>query len=502
MTDDADKPASGGKLLALFGRLQAEEEEQERAAAALEALREGELPRPSQDGTGTVFHRRDHLGMAKQFAEDYYPAGLAYHQFQWWSCVNETSVWQREEDAAIDSALLSWLGQQWFLTSGLERRMSSDVAVADSVQKALLAYCTRTLASTAGVPLRDQLLTHGLLGKRIEPSDFVTWNLPLTYEQVRQAESPVTWLNFLETGLEGPDVKRFRVEDVKLLREFFGYCLSSGNIYQKGMWLQGVTRCGKSLILNVLQELLGADNVAARSATDFKDAANDDLLNKQLVYLGDYQPSGSDANQRVAQFLLNVIGDDPIRVRTLHVGAQKVRLKAKVFVASNYLLAVKNITGAVAARFLTIRRQGQSVKVEDPYLLNKLRAELPGILRWSLEGLADLQQRRGFDLSLIDPVVKHDTLRNTMPILAFLEDRTRLEGGGNLSNLTTWTPWTLLFRAWETYAQATGHFRNVNMEEFRMGVEAACAALGVGIRDASEKGQPGVWGIFLPELGS
>ena len=493
MPDDTAQTPRVGTLLALAASRMEEEREDRDAAEALEAMREAQLPRPSESGEGWVFHKRDHAGMARRFVADYYPAGLAYHELQWWSCNNETSIWKTETQESIESAILDWLADQWYLSSGLERKMVGDTAVSASVFTALRSQATTGRKPTPGVPLADRLLTHGLLGKRIEPSDFVTWNLSLRYSDVESAPTPTKILEFLHTGLEPGSPVRFRPEDVQLIREFFGYCLTAGNAYQKGLWLQGATRNGKSLALNLLLELLGEANAVPRTVQDFKDAANNDLLGKQLVYMADYRPAGADANQRALQFLLNVIGDDPIRVRTLHVGAQKVKLRAKCIVVSNFMVNIKDTAGAVAERFIPIVRQGPTVKAQDPHLLGKLREELPGFLKWCLEGLADLQARRGFDLRLIDPKVRHATLRSTMPVLAFLEDRCAL------GDSKAWTAWPALFKAWELYAASTGHFRNLNMEEFRTGVEAAASALGVTLLDQAAKGQPGVYGVVLPE---
>lgn len=486
-----DGAIKGGMLLSLFDDEAGAAEEEERQRLAAEVLDEDSLPRKSQDGTGHVFAKRDHWGMAQHFLEDCYPAGLVLFQQQWWRCVNETAVWQVVSESGVKGAILPWLGRQYYLSAGFERRMTRDSAVASSIYETLTTMGDTGRRAFRGVPLSDSVLEgqaalQTLSGRRMTQEDFVTWVLPFKLEQLHGAGRPEKILRFLSGELEG--VTRFRPEDIQIIQEFAGYCLIEGNQYQKGLWIQGQSRNGKSTILDLICRMLGEENIVSRSSKDFEDMANDDLLGKRLIYFPDYRRTS--ASDGVLQFLLNVIGNDPIRVRTLHVGGQKVRLPAKVIIASNFYPNLKDISGAVANRLLTISRQGPAVSREDPALMAELLQELPAFLKWALEGLAELHRRGNFNPGLIDPKVKHSVLRNTMPVFAFMEDRCSTDP-------RHWVSWRRLFAAWDRYAVETGHHRNLHMEEFKLGLEAAAVFAGTTLSDEGSGGEGGVRGLHL-----
>src|SRR5205823_2113312 len=67
------------------------------------------------------------------------------------------------------------------------------------------------------------------------------------------------WLAFLDQTFEGD------YERVALLQEWFGYCLTPDNSFQKMMCLKGVSRSGKGTIVSVLEACLGSDNVTGYS---------------------------------------------------------------------------------------------------------------------------------------------------------------------------------------------------------------------------------------------
>jgi hypothetical protein len=409
--------------------------------------------------------------------------------------VNETNLWQPVTDAGVKAAIMPWLGQQFYLSGGFERKLTRDSAVSNPVYETLLTMGETGRKAFQGVPLQDSVLDSlpslaTLSGRSMTAADFVTWVLPFKLDQLHAAGKPEKILRFLSGELEG--TTRFRPQDIQIIREFFGYCLTSDNQYQKGLWIQGMSRNGKSVILDLLRKMLGDDNVAARATKDFKDMANDDLLGKRLVCMGDLRRGHG--SEEILQFLLNVIGDDPIRVRKLHVGGESVKLGLKVAIASNFHANVKDTAGAIANRLLPISRQGPAVAKEDPALIRELYRELPALLKWSLEGLKDLNERGNFDPSLIDPGVLTAVRRNTMPVFAFLQDKCFLDG-------SKWTSWRNLYKAWARYADETGHHKNLHMEEFKLGVEAAGIFLGQLVSDVYAGGENGAQGVMLKDGG-
>lgn len=79
----------------------------------------------------------------------------------------------------------------------------------------------------------------------------------------REAQCP-TWLTFLSETFSDDLTK------IDVLQEFFGYCLSPITNHAKALILEGEGANGKSVILNVLAGLLGADNCACVSLDQIK----------------------------------------------------------------------------------------------------------------------------------------------------------------------------------------------------------------------------------------
>jgi putative DNA primase/helicase len=202
------------------------------------------------------------------------------------------------------------------------------------------------------------------------------------------ASCPV-WIETLNRML--PDIN-----DQLLLQEWFGYHFLPGQLYEKAMFLTGKPSTGKSTTIYVLNQLIGGC-CAHHQLSEFqddKDYAIADLYNK----LGNtYTDMGNSVIDDVGKFKVLTGSNDTVTSRFPYERPFNFINPAKITLASNRLPPLSaNVQGDTAwwKRVLLLQYSVVVTKKTDG-LFDKLKAELSGILNWSLEGYTRLINNNG-----------------------------------------------------------------------------------------------------------
>lgn len=227
------------------------------------------------------------------------------------------------------------------------------------------------------------------------------------------------WMRFLEELWPGD------AESQALLQEWFGYVLAGSTSLHKILTLVGPPRSGKSTIAWVLEALLGGSRqvdhpTMARLAEPFGLAS---MLGKRLAVVGDARIAKTDAG--IVERLLMISGEDPVTVQRKYMSDVTVTLDTRIMIVSNAMPDLRDMSGALASRFLplSIRIDG-FLGSEDFGLKRALEAELPGVLRWALEGADRLWERGGrFTIGERVRESMDEVERQASPIKAFAGDR-------------------------------------------------------------------------------
>jgi putative DNA primase/helicase len=213
----------------------------------------------------------------------------------------------------------------------------------------------------------------------------------LTYAFDPKAPKPEHWLTFLRT-LWADDL-----QSISTLQEWFGYCLLHDTRLQKMLLLIGPKRSGKGTIARVLRALIGEDNVAgptlAGLGTNF---GLWPLLGKQLAIISDARLSGRTDSAIVTERLLSISGEDALTVDRKCLQPVTVKLPTRLMILTNELPRLGDSSGALAGRMIALVLQQSFYGREDHDLTDKLLAELPGILLWSIAGWQRLMARKRF----------------------------------------------------------------------------------------------------------
>jgi len=223
------------------------------------------------------------------------------------------------------------------------------------------------------------------------PDYFVASGIPRAYSP--DAKCP-RWMRFLYQSLDGDE------ESMRLLQEWFGYNLVPDARLQKFMYMYGETRAGKSLVDRVLQHMLGPDLVAAASTSFAEFGKGFDLhtlVGKLSCSFGDIRSSNNRVDTEAFSALLQITGGDAIKIKRKYQDSLALHhLYARLTLISNELLTFEDQSGAFEARALLLHFPVSFVGREDPFLFDKLKAEIDGVTCWALDGLYRLRTTGSF----------------------------------------------------------------------------------------------------------
>lgn len=274
----------------------------------------------------------------------------------------------------------------------------------------------------------------------LTPRYFNRVAVPFDYDA--DAPSPTRWLEFLDQlWPNDPD-------SIAAMREFFGYVLSGRTDLHKIMLLIGPTRSGKGTIARVLSALVGRGNAAgptlASLGTNF---GLSPLLGKPLAVVSDARLGGANVHQ-VVERLLSVSGEDMLTVDRKYREPWTGKLPTRFIVLSNELPRFGDASGAIANRFIVLSMSASFLGKENTKLTDELLAELPGILRWTLDGL-DRISTGSFTTptSSLDAITALQDL--VSPVAAFVRDRCTV---GPYE-----APVSALYNDWRVWCEDSGH---------------------------------------------
>ena len=286
------------------------------------------------------------------------------------------------------------------------------------------------------VPVANGLL-HLPSGKLFPPSPnyFAVGGSAVAFDV--RAPQPTNWLKFLHDTF-GDD--RLSID---LLQEWMGYCLSANTSQHKIMLLVGPPRSGKSTIASLMTALLGSSNVVAMSMASLSETFGlESLIGKKLAISGDARIGGRADQSSIVERLLGISGEDTQIINRKFRHAWSGRLPTRLMMLSNELPRLADNSGALAKRFLVLQTVRSFYGEEDHTLEARLRAEMPGILNWAMDGYRRLRDRGRF----VQPESAAQAIREVeelaSPIKAFVAEKCGLDGEVPINELYgAYVPW-------------------------------------------------------------
>jgi len=283
---------------------------------------------------------------------------------------------ERKEAEVRRSAII-----RWAYNSESKGRLQAMVDVAASnpqIQAEVDDFDTHHLLLNCTNGTLD--LSNGELRSHRE-TERLTRRLPIAYDPAAQCP---TWLAFLDTVMGGNQ------RLITYWQRVFGYILTGYTSEQCFFVLYGNGRNGKTTLLDVALALAGHYGRQADPETFMhKDRVSGSAASPDVARLAGVRlvctteiGQGRRLNEPLTKQLT---GGDPITARFLHRDPFTFKPNFKLFMATNYK---PNIRGTDEGIWRRVRLIPFEVQIANPdkQMAEKLKAELPGILAWAVEG--------------------------------------------------------------------------------------------------------------------
>jgi putative DNA primase/helicase len=203
----------------------------------------------------------------------------------------------------------------------------------------------------------------------------------------RDCPTPI-WKQFLDV------VTDQNVELQNYLQRLAGYCMTGSVREHVVFFLYGTGANGKGVFLNTLNGVWGDYAVTAPMDTFLE--THGDRHPTELAFLRGARlviAQETERGRRWAQAKLqSLTGGDDITARYMRQDFFTFRPQFKLVIAGNHKPSLSSVDEAIRRRFHLVPFTVTIPKDErDPKLLEKLKAEWPGILAWATQGCLDWQ---------------------------------------------------------------------------------------------------------------
>lgn len=263
------------------------------------------------------------------------------------------------------------------------------------------------------IPFADGLME--LESRKMLPSSskyFSMWAIPSG-----GADTTVEWEKFLNS-VWGDDP-----DSIDVLQEVMGYLVSGDTRLQKIPVIVGPTRSGKGTIGNVVLAMMGKGATGLGLTTLSERFGLEKLIGKSVAVMGEADSISRDRAGLVTERLKSISGGDMVSIDRKGVSVVSIAMKTRFLILSNMMPALPDPSGALASRYVVLRMTESFLDREDPELLGRLLGELPGIIRWSLEGYDRLTARGHFEMAESGRDEANELKRESSHILDFVAER-------------------------------------------------------------------------------
>ena len=243
--------------------------------------------------------------------------------------------------------------------------------------------------------------------------NYRTTQIPVAYDP--QADAPL-FRSFLEQVFRDD---ADRLDKNKAVLELMGYTLMSHARHELFVMLIGAGANGKSVLLAILEGMVGAENVAGVQPSNFDRSFQRAHLHQKSANIVTELKQGeviADAE------LKGITSGEPSTVEHKFKDPFVMRPFATCWFGTNHMPHTRDFSEALFRRAVILQFNRTFAKHEqDPRLKNKLMAELPGILNMSLEAYANAVED-GFTQPVSSEAAKQEWRLETDQVAQFVDD--------------------------------------------------------------------------------
>ena len=278
------------------------------------------------------------------------------------------------------------------------------------------------------------------------PDDFLTYVLPFDYSP--NAKAP-QFQAFLQQMLP------YQTSQA-VLAEFVAYCFTPLKL-EKVLLLHGSGANGKSVVFDVLQALLGRENVSCYSLSNLAEEHNRAMIASKLLNYG------SEISAGIGKDLFKTLASgEPVQARLKYGNPFQMENYAKLMFNANELPKDTEQTEGFFRRFLIVPFSVHiSEELQDKNLAKRIiESELPGVFAWVLQGLERLNKQQNFTPCPRAKEALQQYRKESDSVALYLEDY-----GYTPNALAEPTPLKCIFSEYRTFCADSG-FRNVGTTNF------------------------------------
>jgi len=247
-----------------------------------------------------------------------------------------------------------------------------------------------------------------------DPDDLISRLAPVEYNP--DATCP-TWLAFVSRIMSGD------IDLISYLQRSVGYSLTGSTREQVLFLPYGTGANGKTTAVETVRAMLGdyAQQMPAAALMERRSESTNDiarLRGARFVSAAETN-SGHSLNEALVKA---VSGGDRVTARFLYQENTEFHVSGKIWLATNNRPTVRELGEALWRRLRVIPFEVTiPVAERDPDLLDKLIAELPGILAWAVQGCR-AWQRDGLQTPAEVQNATDEYRTESDPLAPFLED--------------------------------------------------------------------------------
>ncbi|MGO4268256.1 phage/plasmid primase, P4 family [Paenibacillus sp. TAF58] len=336
-----------------------------------------------------VYHFGDDLKYCHLFGTWYIWDGKRW-------CLDETGEIERKAKATVRKMYKEAIDEE-----DDHRRVALMKHATNSESKQRISNMISLAQSEEGIPVTPAQLdgdqwvlncTNGTLDLKTgelvphQREQFMTNLISVEYNP--NADCP-NWIKFLNRIMQDAQGNE-RPGLVEFLQRAVGYALTGSIKEQVIFFLYGSGKNGKSTFINTIKDLLG--DYARQSSTETfmakqsSGGATNDLARLKGARL--VSAVESEEGKRLAESLIKQLtGGEPITARFLHKEFFEFTPTFKIFFVTNHKPQIRNSDLGIWRRIRLIPFNATiRVDEDDKSLPEKLRDEMPGILKWAVEG--------------------------------------------------------------------------------------------------------------------
>jgi len=359
--------------------------------------------------------------------------------------------------------LYRWVGKYWQEQDWDHIRKIGTNYLENEAQKSRIEdaiYLIRTLSTipldrsmndrTEWLCLQNCMLNYETFEEAAHDPDFLCTNImPVSYNP-ESTERCVRFEQFLATNINTPEV-------IAQLQEFAGYLLVQHTKFKKCLLLLGPGDDGKSKIIDILTEMLGAENCTAVAFQDLEKGFDRSLLYNKL--LNTSAEIGSHLIE--SQFFKQITAGDSINAAYKGVDGFTFIPYCKIIFAGNSLPRFRDNSDGLFGRILPIKMKRSFPEGDperDPNLMDKLRLELSEIFYWALCGLKRLTEKGAFTDCDETRNIMMEYRRSNNPVLCFIEEKCVVSEGDEVLKDVIYSEYRNFCTANGYKPFANGHF--------------------------------------------